>query len=313
MRSLLLIAALLLAAPAHAWELRSDSPVILDARELYRTERFDAVIMRLPLGAIDRLPRRNRAEAYRLLGGAYENLGLGREALSVYRLAEGLYPKDIALLTALADLLHHNDLDEQARPFYERVLKIHPNNASSNLGMAEILRVQGLTLRAQRHYEKALTDRPSDPSIWRGYAEVLGQRRDFKAASRALRNALKISEDGPALCTLAIFQRSAGEPEAYETLRKASLKEPARMDYRLRGALWLLEDGRIQESFHQTDLLLKERPGDPLALWIRANALLRRGKKEEARKDLLLAAQAERTAPFVARVSLSMLGQLESR
>ncbi|MFX9630925.1 tetratricopeptide repeat protein, partial [Acinetobacter baumannii] len=86
------------------------------------------------------LPRRRRARGFALLGQSYERMGRIEEALRVSQLAQGLYPDDIDILSDLAELLHRSQLDDRARPYYLRVLKIHPNNAMANRGLAEIER-----------------------------------------------------------------------------------------------------------------------------------------------------------------------------
>ncbi|MFA6029877.1 MAG: tetratricopeptide repeat protein [Elusimicrobiota bacterium] len=314
MKSLLLAVLLLLpAAPrASAFEFFGEPKAARELSRIYDGGDYAEIVKRLSGDGVLKLPRRARARGYHLLGASYERLGRAKDAIAVYRLAEGLYPKDLGILTALADLLHANDLDDQARPLYQRVLAIHPNNAASNLGMAEICRHQGFTVRAQAHYERALKEWNQAPRIWRGYAETLGQRRDFKAAVSAIRRALELSDDADSLLTLARFQRSAGEVDAYDTLRRALAKAPHR-ETRLRLALWLLEDERLDEALAETAALLREEPEAPLALWIRASVNLRRGRTADARRDLLSVARTEQRVPFLVRTAKEMLARMGDR
>jgi len=257
---------------------------------------------------------RRRVKAYELLGLSYERAGRLQDALATYQLAEGLYPKDINILSDLAYLLHRVDLDDRAEPFYERVLRIHPNNAAAHMGLGEILYKEGLLEGAQRHFESALAEWKSSETAWRKYARVLGDRRDWGGAIRAIQRALALHESAGSLEALAVFQRHSGASDAYATLRRAcGMAEGGTQlsDLRLRLGLWLLEDARLDESLQEAQAVLSERPEEPLALWLRASVNLRRGRLGAAKKDLASAARAERTSPFVARAAAAMIRQIE--
>ncbi|MEI8191667.1 MAG: tetratricopeptide repeat protein [candidate division NC10 bacterium] len=243
-------------------------------------------------------------------------MGRLQDALATYQLAEGFYPKDINILSDLAYLLHRVELDDRARPFYERVLKIHPNNAAAHMGLGEILYKQGLLESAQRHFESALVEWKSNETIWREYAQVLGERRDWGGAIRAIQRALALQENASSMEALAVFQRHIGAPAGYATLRRAcdlTGKSGKAADIKLRLGLWLLEDGRLDESLQEAQAVLSERPEEPLALWLMASVKLRQGRLDEARRDLASAAQAGRSSQFVARTAAAMLRQMEDR
>lgn len=281
-------------------------------QELFDSGKYALVISQLQEDAIQELPRTDRARAYRLLGQSHERLGAIEKALSVYQLAEGLYPKDINILSDLAGLLHRNQLDERASSYYQRILDIHPNNATARLGLAEIAHTQGSLSSSAEHYEKALKELVSDPLAWRDYAEVLAERRDFKKASAAIHRSLDLAHDVDSLLDLALFDRRQGLlAEAYQWLEEAMRLAPGRMDLRLRHALWLLEDSQFQKSAQVIDRILQESPNNPLARWIRASIELRVGNREVARKDLTVAAQAQVEQPFVAQASAAMLAELQ--
>jgi len=311
-RSLALALALCFCAPsasAFQFPWSKDKP-FESVQELYAREDYGEVAAKLSEPGLRRISRGNRAKAYKMLGVSLERLGKTKEALAVYQYAETLYPEDLNILSGLANLLHRVDLDDRARPLFERVLSIHPNNAEAHLGMAEILARQGLLERAQRHYESALSEWNRNPEIWRDYALLLGQRRDWAGAVAAVRQALALQESAASYEALALFQRASGEPEAYSSLTRAIGMTQDRPDMRLRAALWLLEDGRLDECLQAADSLLAADPEEPLALWLRASVSLRRGRFESARGDLEKAAQHGRRAPFVARVSQALLERL---
>ncbi|MFH1726140.1 MAG: tetratricopeptide repeat protein [Elusimicrobiota bacterium] len=282
-------------------------------RELLTAGEYETVIAQLSAASIRELPRRRRAEAYDLLGESYVRLGDLSHALQTYQLAEGLFPKDINILSGLANLLHRSDLDDRARPLYERVLEIHPNNANANLGLAEIRRRQGFLARSQEHYEKALGEKGWDrnPGIWRDYAEVLADRQSFKRATEAVHKSLELRYDVDSLLSLARFQRRQGlRAEAYAKLSEAIREAPEHHDLRLQNALWLLEDARWEDAGAIADAVLDGEPSHALARWVRASIRLRLGDTKGARADLAVAAGAARRHPFIAETSRAMLREL---
>jgi tetratricopeptide (TPR) repeat protein len=178
--SLLLAAGFALPRPSAeaSWLPWGKDEAFEDAQKLYDSGKYAEVVAKLSNSGIRAVSWRRRAKAYELLGLSRERIGRLQEALATYQLAEGLYPKDINILSDLAYLLHRVELDDRARPFYERVLKIHPNNAAAHLGLGEIFSKQGLLERSQSHFERALLEWKNSETVWREYAEVLGERRD---------------------------------------------------------------------------------------------------------------------------------------
>lgn len=304
------LSALLSALLCAGWAAQKPAPThpLQEVRDHHQQGRYELVRKALEGPAISKLKRRFRAEAYRLLGESHERLGDMDRALRVYQLAEGLYPKDINLLSNLANLLHHIGLDERARPYYERVLRIHPNNAAAHLGLAEVSRAQGMTPEAADHYERALRELSGAADVWRDYAELLSECRRFEEAETAIRRSLELSRDSDALLDLALIGRRRGRStQAAADLEEATRVAPFRTDLRLRLALWRIEDGRPQDALSLVSGVLSESPKDPLALWIRASIRLREGKTSSALEDLRVAASATRTHPFVAASAKKLL------
>lgn len=282
-------------------------------REKAERGLYSEVVSELSEKAIAELPRRNRPEAYLLLGRSLRLTGDFGAALQVFELAEGLYPRNLNLITELATVLHQTGLDDRARPYFERVLKIHPNNAVSNSGIAEIYRAQGNLAASERHYRRALDEEGWDKNadLWRDYGEVLAARRRYDEGAAALEKAVALSGSADALLSLARVQRLRGRAdEARAGLAAAILHDPEREDAILQRALWELEDGHLDAARASAELVLSADSKHALGRWIRASVHLRRGERELASADLAVAAAAERTDPFTAQVSRAMLERL---
>lgn len=281
-------------------------------RKLYADGKFAQVAAELGKSKISGLPRRRRAEAYILLARSYERAGANETALLTYQLAVGLYPKNLEILTHLGDILHHARLDDRARPYYERVVSLHPNNAAANFGLAEIHRAQGFLAKSREHYEKTLEEWPKNAALWRDYAELLSEQRNFVLARTAIQVSLDLTGDSvETYLSYAHIERRHGLNESgYRRLAKALALDPANIELNLQKALWMLEDGRIEETRELVDRLINKFPEEPLAHWIRASTSLRMGKRSRAAADLRAAASAERTHPFIARTARAMLREM---
>jgi tetratricopeptide (TPR) repeat protein len=254
-----------------------------------------------------------RANAYLVLGNSFARSDNKPRALQIFQYAVGLYPKDLNLLTALADLLLNVGLPDRAKPYYLRVVKIHPNNAASNLGLARIYRIHGYLAKSEEHYRRTLQEWSDNPMIWRGFANVLADQRQYEEATEAIAKALALKHEAQSLLSLARFERQQKfTKEAYAHLAQAldSAKPEQRRRITQRKALWLLEDEKIDACARTTNELLKESPNDPLGRWIRASLALRRGKQRQAREDLAAAARAIRTHPFIAKTAQAMLKEM---
>lgn len=280
-------------------------------RMLFEDGRCEKVVLHLKEARIAELPRRRRSDAYELLGACHQRLGNLPAALQTYQIGAALHPRDVSLLTHLADLLYRSDMHDRARPHYEKILSLRPHDAQAHLGLAEILRLQGNLAGSQRHYEKALEEWDRNPGVWRDYAHVLADRGDYKAAAAALDKALELSPTAETLLSSARFHRRHGAAGlAYTRLEEARMDDPARLDLALQKSLWLLEDGRPEEALAQAQTALAADPDHPLGRWIRASVALRRGDLARAREDFTAAAQVEASHPFIAKTARAALNQL---
>lgn len=286
------------------------SPLLNELRDAYSAGRHAEVVQRLEGPGLRRLPAREVARGYELLGQSLERLGRPDSALRTYQTGVALYPKDLNLLTHLANLLHRGAMDSEARPFYERVLKLSPDNAAAHLGLAEAERRLGFLDRAAGHYEYSLKTWGDQASIWRDYAEVLGDARMPADALKAVERSVALTETAPARLDQARFLWRLGrKAEAFEALARAESLDPAGAALVQQRGLWLLEIGELDQAEAAAAKALEQSPDDPLALWLRGSIAIRRGRPDEARADLERAA-AQRKAPFVAQAAEGLLKQL---
>lgn len=286
------------------------SPLLAELRDAFAAGRYAEAAKRLEGPGLRGLPARELPRGYELLGQSLDRLGRTDSALRTYQTGVALYPKDLNLLTHLANLLHRGAMDGEARPFYERVLKLSPDNAAAHLGLAEAERRLGFLDRAAGHYEDALKTWGDQGGIWRDYAEVLGDARRPAEALKAVERSLALIETGSARLDQARFLWRLGrKAEAFDALARAQALEPANAALLHQRSLWQLEAGDLEQAEAAAAGVLKDLPDDPLALWLRGSIAIRRGKPEQARGDLERAA-GQRDSPFVAMAAEGLLKQL---
>jgi len=304
---------LLLALPAAAERAARPDP-LASLQALLDAKRYDEVTLSLKGPALQKLSSRDLRRAYDVLGQGFEGLNQFDRALEVYQVGAAIFPKDINILTRLANLLHREGLDESAKPYFERILSIHANNASAHLGLAEAQAQLGFLDRAIGHYEAVLKEWKVQPWIWRDFAETLARKREYARAVTAIQEALRLEPDNiDSLLDLAVFRHDEGRrTEALATLARAAEAAPKRRDLRLQEALWRLEAGELDRSHEIAERVLKEAPDEPLALWVRASVSLRQGRLPQAAQDLGRAAAAK-DSPFIAKTASAMLRALQPR
>lgn len=284
---------------------------LINARADFKAGQYDKVLTRLPTTKISDLPRRYRPQAYDLVGSSLIQKKELAKALQTYQLAVGLYPKNLILLTKLADILNGAQLPQRARPHYEKILSIHPNNAGAHLGIAHIYRKQGYLIKALTHFEKALAAWGDNPFIWKIYGETLAEAGHLEEAITAMDTSLTYRQDPETIRSRARFERLRGNLEsAYTELDKAIKDSPEQIEFKLELGLWLLKDNRLQEAFQIAEDILVEDPGNPLARWLRASIFLRRGKIQSAQVDLAVCAEAKSSHPFIAKTATVMLKEI---
>lgn len=305
----------LLACGARAAWFNADSAGAEATRQLYENKRYDQLIGELTAdGRLERLRGADLRAAYLYLGLSYEKIGRSDRAVGVYQLGVSLFPKDVNLLTQLAETLHHGGLEEQAEPVFQRILAIHPNNANAHLGLGEIDLKLGFYDRGADHFEQALKQLGDNGDVWREYGELLLASNHPDKAEPALLRSISLKDDVEARADLASAQRAQGRlDEALKTLSAAVAAHPERLDALSARALWLLEAGRENEALADAEKLLAAAHTPPLAYWVRARVRLRRDQYGAAVDDLKALARQDRLAPFAAAAARQLLKQLGAR
>jgi tetratricopeptide (TPR) repeat protein len=283
--SLLLLAAL----SACAWRPFGDPSDgrIRPVQVLSDEGNHSAVVAALTPQFMQTLRGTDLRQAYVLLGENLDKLGRRDEALGVYQVGVNLFPLNVDLLTRTAEILHRDGLDERARPLFQRALAREPRHYGAHLGLAEIDRALGFLDRSAGHYEDALETVGQNARVWRDYSEVLIAQREYKTAALALDKSDELEPGNADAEVLRGFTlRAQGDLHGAIARLDRALALGAGTPARRAKALWLLEAGRLSAAAAEADAVLRETPGDPAALWVRARTLWASGRGERAADEL---------------------------
>jgi tetratricopeptide (TPR) repeat protein len=307
---------LLLATAASAmWPFNGRLPLqadpLADVAELVSKGQYEQALDHMD-DALNRrgLSSKDKVRAYLLFGRSLEALGRYDRALTHYVLALQLYPRDEELTLALADVYHREELDDKARPLYERVLSRDSRNPRAHIGLAESYQSLGLYDSALEHYRQAVEAwGAGNPIVWTNYAHALAGERDFAGAEHAMQKALSLSSSPERLEDLAVYQHAQGKLEqAYVTLDAAIAAASSDASLRLRRALWLSKEGRDEEAARDVEKALQLQPKDPLGWWCRGLLDARAGRTADARLAFQSAAAVGKG--FVAKAAKAALRTL---
>jgi tetratricopeptide (TPR) repeat protein len=305
----LVLALALAASPARAWRLFGEPSdgKIRPVQRLNDAHKPAEVLAALTPEFIQTLRGTDLRQAYVLMGDSHAALGRPAVALGDYQLGVSLFPKNVDLLTRLATLLHTNGLDEQAKPLFETALLYEPRHWGAHLGLAEIDRRLGFLDRSADHYEIALDVLNKRADLWCDYAEVLLALGEITTAELALRKALELDPRGwNAHVLLAFSRRDSGDlPGAIGELEAAQALG-AGVGARRAKALFLLENGRLEDARAEAASILAEVPGDGAALWVRARVLLAGGDAAGAERALAEVKAVDGRGEFAAQAARAL-------
>jgi len=251
--------------------------------------------------------RRLREAAYGYLGRCYESGGLTDKAISLYKVAIGLYPDNIFFALRLGQIYNRAGFYDSAAPLFLKALDLKKDEIDANVGLARAYSGMGFLGRARDFYSLAVVLQDFyDPAALRDYSVCLLKKRDWEEAL-FIAGKGAAAQPGSAYWHLVRARAQAGRGDYYKALPEmegAILLEPSRQ-LRLERALYLLLGGLPRRAITAAEAELAARPGDPLASVVKGMALYRLGDKAAARPYF----EAARSGGgFTARVAASFLG-----
>ena len=310
-RAALLLLVLAAAAPAQAFLFGGASDkraarLLAGMRVSFERGDCEAVAGGFSSFLAEKPPADLREEAYGYMGRCYERGGAADKAISVYKLALGLYPDNIFFSSRLAAIYSQAGFNSEAVPLFLKVLDLRSDDVPANLGLARAYAALGFYAKAKVFYSREVAlQNFSDAAALREYAGCMLKKRDWPEA-------VFIAGKGTAAAPASAYwslvgaRVLAGQGEYYKALplMEAAIRlEPSRQ-LRLERALYLLLAGLPKRAIEAADTELAADKGDALAASVKGMALYLLGLKTDANAYFTIARGG---SPFTAAVAESFL------
>jgi tetratricopeptide (TPR) repeat protein len=238
----------------------------------------------------------NRADLRAALGESYFMSGKAEKAIEEFKALIALDPSARSYAFMGLSYRHLGRFDEAKKYFHEG-LKLDRRNASCLFNMGFIEERQGNHAAAETFFQDALKSNPDYSEALLELANLRTANKRFEEAAELLRRYIKVSRDPAAgYYKLAMVERSLHQTEAaqrdlsvFQTLSKNSSTGPYPyqhlFDY-LDNRATLSARERTQLDLAQLTDQVQKHPDQPQDLYLLAEAYLKLGKAEEARKAI---------------------------
>lgn len=144
---------------------RGDCPAVLELSDSFLREKPSAAM---------------REEAYGYMGPCYESAGSTDKAISLYKLALGLYPENVFFSSRLGLIYNKAGFPENAAPLFLKVLSIRSDDLEATLGLARAYAALGFLSRAKEFYSRAvILQNFLVPAVLEEYALCMLRKRDW--------------------------------------------------------------------------------------------------------------------------------------
>jgi len=303
---------LCLAAPARAFWFgnTSDSRAgeLLDGlRSAYEAGDCQASLDLSEKFFAEKPPGEMREAAYGYMGLCYEAAGSVDKAISLYKLALGLYPENKLFSYRLALIYNQAGFPQLAVPLFLKVLKARSDDVEANLGLARAYAAQGFLGVAKGYYSRTVILQDfADAAVLEEYARWMLRKGDWPEAVYVAGRGAQAAPRAP-VWQLLEARALAGQGKYYNAvalLDSALQLQPSRA-LRLERALYLLMGGLPKRAMEAVEPELAAG-ADPLASMIKGMALYSLGRRGEAGPYL---AAGRAAGPFTCRIAGSLLGE----
>ena len=285
--------ALELLVRAHKLAPENTDVIFLLARVSMTQNYFEDAIPLLESG-LQIAPK--RADLHAALGESYFMSGKTEKAIDEFKSLIALDSSARSYAFMGLSYRHLGRFDE-AKKYFQEGLKLDPHNGSCLFNMGYIEERQGNHAAAENFFREALKSNPDDSEALLEMANLRIAGKKFEEAAVLLRRYVKVSRDpASGYYKLAMVERNLHQTEAaqrdlsvFQTLSKNASTGPYPyqhlFDY-LDNRATLSARERTQLDLTQLTEQIQKHPDQPQDLYLLAEAYLKLGKTEEARKTI---------------------------
>lgn len=252
-------------------------------------------------------PAALREEAYGYMGRCYEASGSADKAITLYKLAIGLYPGNASFALRLALLYNRAGFPENAAPLFLKAFSMNGGDLEASLGLARAYAALGFLARAKEFYSRAAALQDfKDGALLEEYARCMLRKRDWAQALLVTSKGRLLSPRSALWPALeARVQAGRGDYHAAVALMDSAVRFNSDRRLRLERALYLLMGGLPKRAIEAAEAELAANPADPLACAVKGIALQALGRKGEAEQYFVRARAGG--GPFTAKVAGAFL------
>lgn len=127
------------------------------------------------------------------LGFTYKLMGRNEEAIQCFNTVVDENPNDVLAYNHIGSIYASENEHDKAVSAYQRGLKIDPNHPILHLNMARSYEKLDSDELASKEYESALRSKPGWLDAIDGYADLLLKKKDIKAVSEMLSQAIRLN------------------------------------------------------------------------------------------------------------------------
>jgi len=247
-----------------------------------------------------------REKAYSYMGRCYEAQGLPDKAITVYKLAYGLYPESDFFAGRLASIYMKTGFYATAVPLFEKALRGRSDDPEANAGLARCYASLGFLSKAKPYYSMAaiLSDF-GDLDLLKEYAAQMLRKRDWEEADLIADYAVKLApgDAGPREVKARVAAGRGDYKRAAAQMRAAVKLSPSDAELSIELALMELLGGNSEAALADIPVTGTEHGG--LASLVRGMALHKKGERARALEYFKEAAGSSR--PFIAAFAAALI------
>jgi tetratricopeptide (TPR) repeat protein len=229
-------------------------------------------------------PEKFFSKGYQVMGRTFSRKGDYAEAITQYRKALELDPKNTHAYVWLGDTLAEQGKGDEAILQYQKALETDPQDSWAYASLGDALSKQGKEDEAILQYHKALELNPQDVHVYYGLGRISERHEKYDEAMAQYQKAIEIApqDPDPYIWLGDCLQRQGKYAEAITQYQKALEFDPqngwARGD--LNDAL--LAQGNYAEAIRQCQKMIEVAPESVSGYYCLADVFERQGKYDEA-------------------------------
>lgn len=246
------------------------------------------------------------------LGRSFEQLKKYDKAISHYKQACALMPKNPECYTDLGRTYLLVELMEQSLEQYQKALELDAENAQAYRGIASIYQKQGLFSRAIDHYERSLTVEPGNDTVYLNLSLIYQRLNQLDLAVDMQLSAIKVLPSTERYIRLGFLHTLMKEyDEAMKYFAHARELDPYHEDIYLHIGVTAYQIGSFEEAREALDEVLTINADHALGYFYRSLVNYRSNKIDLALADAEQA-YTHAKSKILSKYSLQLMDMLKS-